>query len=200
MLLVCHAFFFVRRCLVVTCWDRLISWLSYMWCFLVILSLSHEVSRVGCGTWLYWLLVFAFSLSFLLVFPVPSICQSCEYIRQVCRKCKPLLLFRHNYCLYIVWRLWYCFSDKGKGQINLTLKAPITTAAESKVWYFLRIVLLADDSHEKSCHICFLKNPAESKFFSWQIIGGVLRVKRLATQSCISFLTNGGHIRHNDLL
>ena len=31
----------------------LTSWLSCMWCFLAFLSLSHVVSWVRCGTWLY---------------------------------------------------------------------------------------------------------------------------------------------------
>ena len=41
----------------------LTSWLSYLWCFLEFLSLSHVVFRVRCGTWLYWFLIFAFLLS-----------------------------------------------------------------------------------------------------------------------------------------
>ena len=36
--------------LVITCWERMTSWLSYMWCFLVLLSLSHMISLVRCGT------------------------------------------------------------------------------------------------------------------------------------------------------
>ena len=42
----------------------LTSWLSCMWCFLVFLSLSHVVSWVRCGTWLYRFLIFAFFLTF----------------------------------------------------------------------------------------------------------------------------------------
>ena len=46
--------------LVVTFWERLTSWLSCMWCFLVFLSLSHMMSYVRCGIWLYRFLIFAF--------------------------------------------------------------------------------------------------------------------------------------------
>ena len=42
----------------------LTSWLSWVWCFLVFFSLSHIVSRVRCGTWLYRSLIFAFFLTF----------------------------------------------------------------------------------------------------------------------------------------
>ena len=38
------------------------SWLSCIWCFLVFLSLSHMVSWVRCGAWLYPFLIFASSL------------------------------------------------------------------------------------------------------------------------------------------
>ena len=37
--------------LVVTCWERLTSWLSSMWCLLVYLLLSHTVSWFRCDTW-----------------------------------------------------------------------------------------------------------------------------------------------------
>ena len=32
---------------------------SRLWCLIVFLSLSHVVSWVRCGTWLYWFLIFA---------------------------------------------------------------------------------------------------------------------------------------------
>ena len=32
---------------------------NYLWCLIVNLSLSHVISWVGCGTWLYWFLIFA---------------------------------------------------------------------------------------------------------------------------------------------
>ena len=38
----------------------LTSWLSFMWHFLVLLSLFHRVSCVRCGTWLYRILIFVF--------------------------------------------------------------------------------------------------------------------------------------------
>ena len=45
---------------VITCWERIWPWLPCAWCFLAFLSLSHMVSRVRCGTWLYWFLILAF--------------------------------------------------------------------------------------------------------------------------------------------
>ena len=44
----------------------LVSWLSCMWCLLEILSLSHMMSWVRCGTRLYRFLIFAFSLTFMI--------------------------------------------------------------------------------------------------------------------------------------
>ena len=41
---------------------RLTYWLSCVWCFLVFLSLSHVVSWVWCGIWLYWFLILDFFL------------------------------------------------------------------------------------------------------------------------------------------
>ena len=38
-----------------------------MWRFLVLLSLSHKVSWIRSGTWLYWFLIFAFFLIFFLL-------------------------------------------------------------------------------------------------------------------------------------
>ena len=46
----------------------LTSWFSCMWCFLVLLPLSHEASWVRCGTWLYHFLIFAFFLLIFLTF------------------------------------------------------------------------------------------------------------------------------------
>ena len=40
----------------------LTSWLSCVWCVLVLLSLSHMVSQVRCGSWLYWIRSFPCSL------------------------------------------------------------------------------------------------------------------------------------------
>ena len=39
-------------------WKGLTSWLSCVWCFLMFLSLSHMVSWVRCGIWLYRFLIF----------------------------------------------------------------------------------------------------------------------------------------------
>ena len=43
----------------------LTHWLFCVWCFLVFLSLSHVVSWVRYGTWLYQFLIFAFFLTFI---------------------------------------------------------------------------------------------------------------------------------------
>ena len=40
-----------------------LSWLTCMRCFLAFLSLPHDELRVGCGTWLYRFLIFAFFLT-----------------------------------------------------------------------------------------------------------------------------------------
>ena len=58
-------FFIILSCLFLAAlWSPavkgLTSWLSCVWCFLVFLSLSHMVSQVSYGTWLYWFLIFAF--------------------------------------------------------------------------------------------------------------------------------------------
>ena len=42
----------------------LTSWISCVWCFIVILLLSHVVSWVRCGAWFYQSLIFAFFLTF----------------------------------------------------------------------------------------------------------------------------------------
>ena len=51
---------------VITCWERadLLALLCVV--FSCILSLSHMVSRVSCGTWLYRFLVFALCFTFIL--------------------------------------------------------------------------------------------------------------------------------------
>ena len=62
--LLCHTAMSISRSLV---GKGLTSWLSCMWCFLVVLSLSHTVSFVRCGTWLYRFLIFAFFLTLCLL-------------------------------------------------------------------------------------------------------------------------------------
>ena len=47
----------------------LISWLSCMWCVLVLLLLSHTVSWVRCATWLYRFLILAFFLTLIVSYP-----------------------------------------------------------------------------------------------------------------------------------
>ena len=44
----------------------LTSWLSCLWCFIVFLLLSHVLSWVRCGAWLYRYLIFAFFLTFMM--------------------------------------------------------------------------------------------------------------------------------------
>ena len=41
----------------------LTSWCSCLWCLIVFLSLSHVVSWVRCGTWLYRFLIFGVFLT-----------------------------------------------------------------------------------------------------------------------------------------
>ena len=66
-------------------------WLSYNFvlCFLVFLSLSHTVSWVMCGTWLYWFLIFAFLFAFEIDFSTYTIksCALMQYL--VNNKCMP---------------------------------------------------------------------------------------------------------------
>ena len=45
--------------LTVTRWEGQTSWLACMWSSLVFLSVSHVVSWVRCGAWLYWFLISA---------------------------------------------------------------------------------------------------------------------------------------------
>ena len=47
--------------LVVTCWGRADLLALLVWHFLVLLSFSHMLSWVGCGTSLYRFLIFVFS-------------------------------------------------------------------------------------------------------------------------------------------
>ena len=64
------------------CWGRengllgLTSWLYSVWCFLVFLSLSHVVSWVGCGTWLYRFLIYYLLPSFKL----QSLFLVCDFV------------------------------------------------------------------------------------------------------------------------
>ena len=60
---VCPAFASVHCCLVVTCWERQTSSLSFVM-FNCVLSLSHLVSFVRCGTFLHRFLIFATFLTF----------------------------------------------------------------------------------------------------------------------------------------
>ena len=58
--------FVIFNCLchtVISVGKGLISWLSCMWCFFVILLLSHMESSTGFGTWLNPFLIFAYSLT-----------------------------------------------------------------------------------------------------------------------------------------
>ena len=59
-----HTVLSVHCSLVITCWESadLLALLSVI--FLVFLTFSHMVSRVGCGALLYRFLVFAFFFTF----------------------------------------------------------------------------------------------------------------------------------------
>ena len=59
---VSHAFESVHCCLVVTCWEKA-DLLALVVMFIVFLLLSHVVSWVRCGTWLYHFLIFAVFLN-----------------------------------------------------------------------------------------------------------------------------------------
>ena len=60
----CHVFLSVHCLFIAALWSHarkgLTSWLSCVWCFLVFLSLSHVVSWLKWGSWLYRFLIFAF--------------------------------------------------------------------------------------------------------------------------------------------
>ena len=64
---VCHAFMSVHCSLVITCWERdnLFALVCVM--FYCVLSLSHVVSWVRCGTWLYRFLIFASLLTLIFI-------------------------------------------------------------------------------------------------------------------------------------
>ena len=64
MFCACHAVLSVLCSLVAPAGRELTSWLFCVWCLLVFLSLSHVVSWVRRGTWLYWFLICAFFLTF----------------------------------------------------------------------------------------------------------------------------------------
>ena len=73
---------------------------SCLWCFIVFLSLSHVVSWVRCGTWLYRFLIFApfflrlFRTGFLVwVINVPESILSCADVQPVYTFVVPML---HN--------------------------------------------------------------------------------------------------------
>ena len=56
----CYSFLPVPCSLVITCWERVALLALLYVVFSCILSLSHMVSWVRCGTWLYRILIFAF--------------------------------------------------------------------------------------------------------------------------------------------
>ena len=66
---VLHAFASVYCCLVVTCWERLTSWLLLVM-FIVFLLLSHLVSCVMCGNWVNRLLIFAVFLTLMQIYNI----------------------------------------------------------------------------------------------------------------------------------
>ena len=85
---------------------RLTSWPSCMWCVLVLLSLSHVVSWVRCGTWLYRFLSFAFLLALKTVFILANDADPWHFIKGLClpnymltgiQKCKFALYMHASY-------------------------------------------------------------------------------------------------------
>ena len=64
----CFVFVMMSCLFIATLWppaeNSLTSWLSCLWCFLVVLSLLHVVSCVRCDTWWHRFLILAFFLSF----------------------------------------------------------------------------------------------------------------------------------------
>ena len=57
--LACFMYVILSCLLIAALWSPagkgLTSWLSFMWCFIVLLSLSSVVSYVRCGTWFYYI-------------------------------------------------------------------------------------------------------------------------------------------------
>ena len=71
------------------CWTRanLLALLCVVFC--CVLSLSHVVIWVGCGTWLYWVLIFAFLLTFIfniLAFWCSVLCSFLFYVVSLRRR------------------------------------------------------------------------------------------------------------------
>ena len=63
MFRVCHAFLSVHCSIVVTCLERANLLVLLYVIFSCVLSLSHVVTGVRCGTWLFRFLIFAFLLT-----------------------------------------------------------------------------------------------------------------------------------------
>ena len=119
-----------------TCWEGLTSWFSCVWCLLIFLSLSHMVSYVRCGTWLYRVLTMP---SFLLCKPhylrmIPFFVRGClvtivtkQMVSLMWHKItlflKMLLAFLSRVCLCC---------NKAYRFINVKL------AKSCKSWYFSR--------------------------------------------------------------
>ena len=93
----------VYWCLVFTCWEGLTSWLSFVMsnCEVVTFPLA---SCVGCGAWLYWILIFALCLTLKAVETLHGyqwhlICHTenlvlthislVSFLWDICKQCKP---------------------------------------------------------------------------------------------------------------
>ena len=66
----CFLFVMFSCLFIVALWSPagkgLTSWLPCVWCFIVYLLLSHVVSWVRCGAWVYRFLIFAFFLTLIM--------------------------------------------------------------------------------------------------------------------------------------
>ena len=109
MFCVCHAFLSVHCKLVVTCWERANLLALLYVCFRVFLSLSHVVSWVSCGNWLYRFLIFSFLLTFLasrdLVMVIWNLIMGQKFVSFT----KVIVLAVH--CLYLNT---FCYMTVGK--------------------------------------------------------------------------------------
>ena len=115
----CHTVLSVPCSHVVTCWEKtgLLAVLCMM--FSCVLSLSHMVSWVRYGTWLYQFLIFVFSFTLFVYSGQCLVLCLCEYIAQCISerhiKCNDTLK-RHNKSDYEIqhqlfktaFSSWYC--------------------------------------------------------------------------------------------
>ena len=124
MLHVCHAFMSLHCSLVVACWERLTSWHSCMWYFIVFWSLSLVVSWVRCRAWFYRFLIFAI-LTFIMTHKCAMnvwliqintwICYNHRRATSNNKNCK-ISLYKSYHCKVLIWSYWclLLFSDRSR--------------------------------------------------------------------------------------